>query len=371
MNLDELRLKIDTLDKEILSDFSERMDVCRQVALYKQENGLPVFQKGREHQILNKVTSSAPDGLETASSALFSCIMDISKCLQEQELLKNHEFLKPQDFKPETAKKIACQGVSGSNSETATRKLFPTQEIIFYHEFEDVFKAVENGDVDFGILPFQNSTAGSVTQTYDLMRKYNFFINRLIRTEITHCLAIREDTDISQVKKVYSHPQALSQCSEYISRLGLEAVPFENTATAGKFVAESKEPISAICSDSCAEIYGLKVHAKGISNSQPNYTRFICISKNFTASPKSDIVSVTITLPNTKGSLYRFLTKFFVSGLNLSRIESRPLGKGSFNVSFYLDFEGNALDERVSALLTSLDNEVEDFRFFGNYSEIF
>lgn len=370
MNLDELREQIDSVDNTILSQFEKRMDLCRQVALYKIENNLPVFHPGREQIIIDKVRDKSPEHLKDASAALFTEIMDISKSLQQNEFFRDKKLSEPSPLQITDTCTVGCQGTAGSNSEVAARKLFSNNNITFYHNFEDVFKAVESGQIDFGIIPIHNSTAGSVTQSYDLMRKYNVYIVKTIKTEITNCLAVKKGTKLSDVKKVYSHPQALSQCSVYIGEHEFEPVESINTATAAEYVSQNGGDSAAVCSESCAELYDMDIIEKGISNVVPNYTRFICISRNFLVSDDADTVSVNLRLPNSAGSLYRLLTKFFIHNMNLSKIENRPVADGSFDVLFYLDFNGNVSDPKVQTILAELSGELEYFKFLGNFSEI-
>lgn len=369
MNLDQLREQIDAIDNDILSAFEKRMDLCRQVALYKIENNLPVFHPGREQVIIDKVRDKSPEHLKDASAVLFTEIMDISKSLQQAEFFREKKLSEAKPLKISAESKIGCQGMPGSNSETAARKVFAENDITFYHNFEDVFKAVENGKVDFGIIPIHNSTAGSVTQSYDLMRKYNVYIAKTVRTEITNCLAVKKGTKLSDIKSVYSHPQALSQCSIFIGEHGFEPVESVNTATAAEFVSRNGGDCGAICSENCAELYDMEILQKNISNVIPNFTRFIVITKDFLVSDDADTISVNLRLPNSAGSLYRLLTKFFIHDMNLSKIESRPVADGSFDVLFYLDFTGNISDPKVQSLLAELSSELEYFKFLGNFSE--
>ncbi|MEE3496907.1 MAG: prephenate dehydratase domain-containing protein, partial [Butyrivibrio sp.] len=288
MNLDELRIEIDKLDKTILSSFEKRMELCHQVADYKKANGLPVFQADREKAIIEKVRASSPEGLKDASAVLFTEIMDISKSLQQSDIYRSTETASPSPFTVLKDQLIGCQGTAGSNSETAAHKLFKDNKISFYNDFEQVFKAVSNGEITYGILPIHNSTAGSVTQTYDLIRKYDVYITKLIRTEIHHCLAVRPGNSIQDIQNVYSHPQALSQCSAFLHENGLRPIEALNTATAAKFVSKTDEKCGAICSESAAELYGLEILQKNISNVVPNYTQFICISRQFLVSDDAD-----------------------------------------------------------------------------------
>ena len=370
MELDELRQGINGLDQTIMEAFTKRMELCRQVAVYKQAHGMQIFQTEREKAILSRIRSDAPDGLEGSSSLLFQTIMDISKYLQYREL---HKDTKPYTFKPLHISKdssVACQGTAGANSETAARQIFGQDcDPVFLPTFADVFEAVQCGKVEFGIIPVQNSTAGSVVQAYDLMNQYNFYITRTTIVEITNCLAVRPGTRLEDVRNVYSHPQALSQCSQFLVKNNLEPCSYTNTATAAEFVSRSEEPIAAICSEPCAELHGLKILADHISDYVPNNTRFFCISKDLLLSEDADQISVMLKLPHEEGSLHRLLSKFVIGGMNLLKLESRPIRNGSFEVMFYLDFSGNIHDPSVSALLSDLSENLEYFKFLGNYGE--
>lgn len=370
MDLKDLRNEIDKIDHEILSSFEKRMDLCKQVAIYKKENNLPIFQGGRENEVIEKIRNASPDELKDGSTALFLSIMDISKSLQQYEIYKNIPFMKSKEFDPANAGTVICQGTEGANSEEAALNLFGNNcDISFCKDFNDVFKAVENGSADFGVLPLYNSTAGSVTQNYDLMKKHNFYIAATSKVEICHCLAVKKGMKSEKITAVYSHPHALSQCSQFLEENNYKTVSYANTALAAKHVLESSENIAAICSERCAKLYGLEIVEKNIADFQPNYTQFICISKDFIKAPDADTVSVLLTIPHKTGTLYRLLTKFFVSGLNLKRIESRPIADGSFDVMFYLDFEGNTDDIKVSSLIMEMKDTLDDFRFLGNFKE--
>lgn len=369
MDLNSLRKEIDNIDEEMLSLFIKRMGLCRDVAEYKRVNNLPVLQGGRETEILERVRGESPAWLKDGAGVFFSNIMDISKCLQQKSLAEGDK-LSPAPFLPQNAGAVACQGVPGANSEAAARKLFGDTPIKFCREFEDVFLAVESGETDYGILPIQNSTAGSVTQTYELMAKYDFFVPALVQVEITHVLAVKPHTLQKDITKVYSHPQALSQCSEFLKKNSLTSESYINTAAAAQLVMNSDEPIAAICSKECAELYGLEILSDRIANAYPNLTRFICICKSFESPEDASSIAVSLRLPNTQGSLYKLLTKFMVSGLNLERIESKTIAGENFEVMFYLDFSGNINDEIVIALIRELKEELSYFKFLGNYKEV-
>ena len=368
MDLKQLRDGIDEIDSGILSLFLKRMELCRNVADYKREHKMPVFQGGREQEIIDRIKKlTANENLENGTTALFTNIMDISKILQNRTILtesSDYSYTSP-NF--EGAEKRGCQGTSGANSEAAAEKVFGKREFTFYPSFEDVFKAVQAGDVDYGVLPVQNSTAGSVDSTYDLMAKYPFYIVKMVTLEIDHCLAAKKGTKIEDISCVFSHKQALSQCEVFLSRTKLKKAEYSNTATAAEKVLRSDEPIAAICSTSCAEKLGLEILAKNIADCTINRTQFIIISKDLQVADESDAVSVMLTIPHKEGSLYRLLTKFFVNGMNLLRIENRPIRDGSFDVMFFLDFSGKLSDPSVKAVLRDLEENLSNFRCIGTF----
>lgn len=370
MDLQQLREGIDSIDSEILSLFKRRMELCKGVADYKKLHDMPVFQGGREQQVIDRIKELTADkNLENGTAALFTTIMDISKLLQNRTLLAetpDYSYSVP-DFGK--ALKIGCQGTAGANSETAARKLFGDKELVFCRTFEDVFKGVQSGELDYGVVPILNSTAGSVDSTYDLMAQYYVYIVSEVCLEINHCLASKAACPVSEISRVYSHPQALAQCSDFLNENGLKTYDYGNTATAAEKVAGSapEDRIAAVCSVECAEKLGLNILAKGIADSSVNRTQFVCISRDMQVAPESDTISVMLKIPHTEGSLYRLLTKFYVNGMNLIRIESRPIKDGSFEVMFYLDFSGKISDPNVKETLRDLEQNLEYFRILGTF----
>jgi chorismate mutase/prephenate dehydratase len=370
MELEKLRGKIDKIDDEILALFSKRMEIVTEVANFKRENDMPVMQGGREAQIVSRVRENSPPGLENASEMLFVNMMDISKCMQNRKLFRNGETA-PAKFIPGKIKKIACQGSFGAYSEIAAERLFKNAEKTFYPSFTEVFAAVESGTSECGILPIQNSNVGSIAETYDLMAKHEFFINAVIRTEADHCLCALAGTDISEVKTVISKAEAIGQCAKFIESRGFSVREYANTALAAEFVAAAGDKtLACICSKRCAELNKLEIIAEGIADITPNFTRFICFSKTFSEIADADTISVSLAIPHTKGSLYRLLTKFAVSGLNLVKIENKAVGGSDFEVIFYLDFSGHYSDYNVLALLEDLKNTLSYFRFLGSFKEV-
>lgn len=266
---------------------------------------------------------------------------------------------------------IACQGVWGAFSHQAAEKFFPAGEIRFFEQFEDVFQAVDAGMVDYGVLPIENTTAGSVVEVYDLMRRYDFFIVKETKVSISHCLLASKGTLWENIEKVYSHPQALNQCRDFFEKnSAFEAVPYSNTAAAAKFVAQSNtNRLAAVASRKCAEKYGLTVLAENIQDISHNTTRFICISKSPIFLQNSNKISLCLTLPHKAGSLCHLLNKFSAANLNLSKLESRPWPEKMFEFLFYLDIEGSLEDIKARVLLEELYHQLGYFKILGCYNE--
>lgn len=369
MGLGELRGQINDIDAQILSLFEKRMEVCYKVAEYKMDNGLEVFQSDRENEVISRVRSSVSAELADPAQVLFTNLMDISKCRQFQRFFASADQLPYERLELSGSRTAAVPGTVGSYSHAAAKKLLPESEPVFFDSFGEVFAAVESGSAEFGIVPIANSTAGTVSQTYELMRRHDLKICACTKIAVEHCLAIRQDTDIKDVKRVYSHEQALMQCAGYLSAHGYSTRTAENTALAAAFVSRSSEPIAAICSTDCAEHFGLKIIDKNIEDAHNNFTKFILISKKLKLAEDADIISVSLTVPHQASALYRLLTKFSVSGLNLTMIESRPIANTDFDVLFYLDFEGSIKSPDVIKLIRELESELGYFRFLGNYKE--
>ena len=378
MDLLSIREEIDKINNDIIDLYIKRMRLAEGVADYKLRHSLPVFQSSREDEILNRVEKNSPPDLAQGARLLFTEILDISKCHQQNRLTK----LVPLEISATRENPIVgCPGISGSYSEEACHKAFGgrQREIRFFKTFDEVFEAVDSGSVDYGVVPLENSTAGGVGTTYDLMGKHDFHICRRLSIPINHVLAAKSDTAFTDVKTVISHEHALNQCSQFLKAGGaFKALPAANTSIAAKTVADSGERnIACICSAACAKLYGLSVLKENISNCPDNFTRFIVISKALEVSENADIVTLSLSLPHSAGALYRMLTRFAFSGLNLTKIESKPVplsaGKDSgdsFGVIFYLDFNGSIKSDVVAKLLQNLKNESEYYKLLGNYEDM-
>ncbi len=367
MELNEIRAEIDKLDRDIQQLFERRMALCRDVAAYKKAHNMQVFQADRESAILERVERNASGDLGPASRTFFANMMSISSQLQQKMLITAEDAPEIAVPSMETAVRVGCQGTIGANSETAAQNFFPGREIRFYPTFDQLFEAVQSGSLEYGVLPIYNSTSGTVTQTVDLMGQYQFFITAVNQVEVAHCLAALPGTKLSDISLVYSHPQALSQCSDYLDSHNLPRRDYSNTATAAQLVAEAGDKsIAAVCSEECAHRNNLEILASRISNVVPNYTQFICITKEMQVAKDASIISVMLTLSNEPGSLSRILNKFFLYGLDMTKIESRPIRNGSFDVVFHIDFKGNLRDRSIAAFLNDLCRSCQNFKLLGN-----
>ena len=377
MDINELRQKIDSIDSQLTALFEERMKTAAAIAGYKKEHGLPVFNRERERQVLNKVTEATSPEIEVFTKTLYQTIFDLSRTYQKKLITPSSELSEMLDEvtasterqRPERAV-VACQGVEGAYSQYACDKLFTYPSIMYFSGFEDVFKAVESGLCRYGILPLENSTAGSVNTVYDLMKKYKFYIVHSTRLCIGHSLLAPEGTALSDIKEVFSHEQALNQCSEFIKSIGAKVTVCKNTAAAAKMVAESgRTDCAAIGSKDCAELYSLRVIESGVQNTDNNYTRFICISKKPEIYPGAKKTSIMLTIPHRPGSLYNIISKFAALGLNMTKLESRPIPGSNFEFMFYFDIEASVYSENLKALLCELEDDCEQFTYLGSYTE--
>lgn len=289
---------------------------------------------------------------------------DFSATFSERNHIDKMESL------PETAK-VACQGIEGAYSHISANLLFKEPDIQFYATFEQVAKAVSLGTAEFGMLPIENSTAGAVSQVVELICQYNCYINTLVTIPINHCLCSVEGATIDSITQVHSHPQALRQADEFIKNKDIKPVTESNTAVSARLIKQLNDPTKAcICSSLSCEIYGLKLLKAGVQNQKENYTRFVCISREPILLPKATGVAIALSFPNKTGELNQLLTLFSLFDLDLTRIQSMPIGGKDFNARFHLDFTGNILDKQVESLLGYMYNQYKDFQFLGNYTKL-
>ena len=379
MELSEIRKDIDAIDEELVKLFCDRMALSAKVADYKKEHNLPILVPAREREILKDVAEKAGPEMANYTRVLYSMLFELSRSYQSKRNTTTTQLYQqithsidntPKLF-PQQAM-VACQGVEGAYSQIACEKIFKNPMILYFKSFEGVFNAIEQGLCQHGILPIENSTAGSVNKVYDLMKKHNFSIVRTYRMKVDHNLLANRGAKLNQIKEIYSHEQAINQCSAFLQSLpGVTVIPVANTAVAAKMVAESgRMDVAALSSRSCAELYGLVNLAGSVQDKGNNHTRFICISKNMEIYPGSDKTSIMMILPHRPGSLYRVLARLYTLGINVTKLESRPLPDREFEFMFYFDLETSIYSEEFVQLMCELDEFCEEFKYLGSYNEV-
>ena len=377
--LEQLRGQIDQIDDKIIALFKERMQVAEKIAMFKKEHDMPTLAPGRERALLARVAEEAGEEFADYTESLFRTIMAASRSYQNVRAGKKsqvYESVKdalentPQLF-PQRAR-VACQGIEGAYSQIACDSIFKSPSIMYFKSFDNVFKAVESGMCQYGILPIENSTAGSVNTIYDLMLRHNFSIVRSARLKVSHNLLAKYGTKLSDVKEIFSHEQAINQCAAFLAGMkGVKVTVVENTAVAAKMVAESEDPgVAALSSRFCAEHYGLQTLKANVQDQDNNYTRFICISKKPEIYPGADRTSFMMIISHKPGSLYNVLSKFYALGINLRKLESRPLPDREFEFMFYFDIESSVYAPEMEKLFLDLESESEEFRYLGTYNEV-
>ena len=373
-DLKEIRKNIDEIDSQLIELFKKRMDCAKEVGIYKQANNIPVLNQDRENQILDDIEKKGGE-YGAHSRLLYSNIMELSRALQHNIVGSGKELKAligcAESELPKENIIVAYQGIKGANGHEATLNIFPKGIAKNYKSFSDVFNAVDSGEASLGVLPVENSSAGSVSAVYDLILQHRFYIVGALDLPIDYCLAGLKQSELSDIETVWTHPQSLSQCAQYIADHEFNSVPCSNTAVAARDVAKEKRlNVAAICSYKACEEYGLKVLDNHLQDNNSNMTRFIVISKKLYIPKDANKISLCFSLPHVTGSLYSLLCRFNSLGLNLTKIESRPIQGSKFEYLFYLDFSGNVYSENVIELLCQLSSEMPGFSFLGNYNEI-
>ena len=380
MELTQVRERLDLIDRELCRLITERLDLARDVAEAKRGTGTGIYDPARERAKLRDVASHVPERYRAQAIALFSLIMSQNKAEQQRVLAEGDPQSRSRRTRralhaadtpfPEIAS-VACQGVEGAYSQIAATRVFRVPDITYHGTFEGVFQAVAAGDADYGVVPIENSTAGSVNAVYDLLAAYRCKIVRSVRVKVDHNLLASPGTSIEDVREVYSHEQALAQCAGFLDRLGARPHVCENTAQAAEMVARSdRGDIAALASHACADLYGLKVLAAGVQDSDANYTRFVVISSKPEIYAGATRTSLMLTLPHEPGSLYRVLERLFALDINLVKLESRPIPGQDFEFMFYFDLDAPVGSESLTTLLDALDDVAEHVWYLGSYAEV-
>ena len=378
MELSEIREKIDAVDDQLLDLFLQRMDLSEEVAAYKNEHHLPILNKERERAILAKVTEKSGEK-ERYAYHLFSTLFELARSRQA-ELISAPTRVGAQikaaladmnEVFPQTGL-VACQGVEGANSQVACDRLLPRGNIVYVKTFQAVVSAVESGLCKFGVLPIENSSNGSVRAVYELLQDHNLSIVRSTRLCIRHELLALPGVKMEDITEIYSHEQAIGQCSKFLNGLnGVRVIPCDNTAMAAKMVAERGDlHAAAISSHPCAALYGLETVSDEIQDSDNNYTRFICVTKDPVIYAGANRISLIIACDNKPGALYEILSKLAALGINMTKLESCPVTGRNFEFIFFLELEASVQAPGVLPMLEELERSCEGFHFLGNYAEI-
>ena len=378
MELTEIRERIDSADKEMLRLFLERLDLSEQVAEYKRAHGLPILNKEREREILAKVTEAAGER-ERYAYHLFATLMELSRSCQAEFIGTPTKVRASVDAAlaggsevfPRTGL-IACQGIEGGNSQEACDRILPRGHIVYVKTFQAVASAVESGLCKFGVLPIENSSNGSVRAVYELLQSHNLSVVRSTRLHIRHELLALPGVSMDDITEIRSHEQALGQCSRFLNSLnGVRMVPSANTALAAQEVAQSgNRHAAAISSHSCAALYGLQCVNDRIMDSDNNYTRFICVSKDPAIYSGANRISLIIATENKPGALYDVLSKLAATGVNMTKLESCPVSGRNFEFMFFLELEASVKEPGVLSMLEELERNCASFQFLGSYAEV-
>lgn len=367
-DLNKLRDEIDYIDKRLVELFEKRMETVLKIAEYKKERHVPIFNGNREEQVIKKNTSYVKDEyFKSFVGDFFNSIMEISREIQEQKISNR---MKDRINSIQNKIIVGFQGVEGSFSQQALTEYFGEEVVTKnVNRFKDVFEALKNDEIDYGILPIENSSTGGIAEVYDLLRQYGFFIigERCIKVE-HHLLGIK-GAKIEDIEEVYSHPQAFGQSSEFFeNHPNWKLIPYKNTAVSAKFINnENVREKVAVASSEAAKLYDLNILKANINYNKSNYTRFIIIGKNLEKKERADKISVVVTTPHRAGALYSILRYFAENNLNMLKIESRPMIDRSWEYFFYIDFEGNLNEAVVKEAIQLIEQNSNFFQLLGNY----
>lgn len=379
MELEGIYRKIEDTDQAINELFVRRMELCADLVREKKARGLVLSEVPREREGRLRFREQAGPELEEYAGVMFSTMVDVCQSYQTAVIGQESELCRgirqaldtTEKMFPEKAT-IACQGVEGAYSQIAVEKLFRQPTITYVKQFEEVFDAIDKGICRYGVLPLENSTAGSVNKVYDQMMKYNFTIVRSVRVKVSHCLLAQPGVKMEEIREIFSHEQAINQCADFLKQHPeIHVTPCANTAMAAQMVAQSqRRDIAALSSHNCAHLYGLQTLANSVQDKGNNYTRFICISKKPEIFPGANRTSIMLTTPHSPGALYRIIARISSLGINLTKLESRPLPDQDFEFMFYFDLDISVYSPALMHLIADLEDLCETFRYLGSYSEI-
>ncbi len=374
MDLAELRGQLDEIDAKIVELYEKRMEISKGVAQYKIETGKKVLDKAREEEKIQKVKSLTHNEFNSYGVAeLFEQIMAMSRKLQYQMIAENGgynklPFIKVDELETEKAR-VVFQGAEGAYSHAAMMQYFGDEVNSFHVDtFRDAMIAIDEGRADFAVLPIENSTAGIVSEIYDLLVEFENYIVGEQVIKIEHCLMATPGTKIEDIKTVYSHPQSLMQSARYLNNHSWQQISMQNNAFAAKKIADEQDKTqAAIAGEHAAKLYGLEILEKGVNQSSTNSTRFIIVTNQKIFKEDAKKVSICFEVPHESGSLYHMLSHFIFNNLNMNKIESRPIEDRNWEYRFFIDFDGNLSDSAVKNALRGLREEARNMKILGNY----
>ena len=375
MDLSKLREELDRIDGQIVKLYEERMEYCSHVADYKIETGRNVLDKAREEEKLRKVRSLVHNECNAHGvQELFEQIMSMSRKLQYSKLTAHGAggrlpFIGVDALETDKAR-VVFQGAEGAYSQMAMMQYFGESVNAFHVDtFREAMCSIEEGRADFAVLPIENSTAGIVSEIYDLLVEFENYIvgEQIIRIE--HCLLGVPGAKQEQIRTVYSHPQSLMQSARYLNaHENWRQISMQNNAFAARRVIEDGDMSqAAIASEQAAKIYGLDILERGVNQADNNSTRFIIVTNQKIFLKNASKVSLCLEVSHESGSLYRILSHFIYNNLNMCKIESRPIEERNWEYRFFIDFEGNLADGAVKNALRGLREEARSMKILGNY----
>ena len=372
--LEDYRVEIDKIDREITQLLEKRMNVAKAISKYKMENNMQIFHPDREKMVIEKNKGYLENKeYEELVESFYDNLMYLSRLVQQKEIYpENKIYTKPYKNDRENLV-VGYQGVAGSFGNEAMLKYFKNiKEAKSYEKFEEVFKAVENGEIEYGILPVENSSTGGIGTVEDLLKEYNLYIVGEECIKISQNLVGIKGATVDDIKEVYSHPQGFEQSTKFFDKhKNYNLIPYSNTAISAKLVSDLKDKSkAAIASERAAKLYDLKIIKKDVNDLKNNYTRFIVIGRDLECDETCDKVSILFSVEDTSGGLYNLIRDIKEFGLNMSKIESRPNRNNPWNYIFFVDFDGNLFDENIKQAVNVIARNSKYFKLLGCYRDI-
>lgn len=372
--IEEIREKIDSIDKQLVNLFEERFLLSREVAEFKIETGQKILDRNREKQKIDSIEAMIKDVKDKELvEEIFRQMMDLSRKVQYGMIVENRPeetgFLEFDEIEKK-GKRIVYQGVPGAYSHEAMIKYFGKDVDSFaVNLWREAMESLQKGEADYAVLPIENSSAGIVNEIYDLLVEYEFSMVEEITVKVSHALMAVKGTKIQDIETVYTHPQGFAQCGDFLEKhRNWDCIPLNNTAASALKVSnENDKTIAAIASPLAAEIYGLDILEKNIIDTDINTTKFIVVSKEKIYKKDAKKVMVSFELSHESGSLYRMLSHFIFNRLNMTKIESRPIPTRKWEYRFFVEFEGNLNSLSTATALMGISEEAISIKLMGNY----